>query len=117
MLTREKYGAQHHVVEDSGTSYVWTRQTLFLYEVPALFTRQSTLPYSPIALPTTDFQSSELVTFNLRNTIRWGISAATFWPSSSLMSQTSTLAPSLAKRRAIAAPNPELAPVVEAKDH
>jgi hypothetical protein len=87
------------------------RSTLFLYVVPALFTRISRRPNLVKAASTTDFQSSAFVTSALWKVKFDDSCATTFSPPTALMSETMTWAPSCAKRRAIAAPNPEPAPV------
>src|SRR5215469_14675698 len=82
--------------------------------MPALLTRISSLPCFCTVAATTAFQSSSFVTSRRMNSavpLARVISAATWRPSSSSMSATTTFAPSLAKRRAVAAPMPEAAPV------
>ena len=82
--------------------------------MPALFTRMSSFPYFCTVASTTAFQSSSLVTSRRMNSavpLARVMSAAIFLPSSSSMSAITTVAPSLAKRRAVAAPMPEAAPL------
>src|SRR5579872_2963660 len=85
--------------------------------MPALFTRMSSLPYFCPVVSTTFFQSASLVTSRCINSalpLVRVMSEATLRPSSSSVSAITTLAPSLAKRRAVAAPMPEAAPLTMA---
>ena len=82
---------------------------------PALFTRISSLPKLATVCWTRLRQLSSLVTSFCTNKARPPASAicdSTFLPSSSFMSATTTLAPSLPKSRASSAPMPRAAPVI-----
>src|ERR1700733_10800375 len=92
-----------------------SRSFVALPLMPALFTRMSSRPNARIVAPTTLFQPASSVTFSAMNTALPPaalILSATALPSSSSMSAMTTLAPSLPKRLAVAAPMPEAAPVM-----
>src|SRR5215471_3594217 len=78
--------------------------------MPALLTSTSSLPKCRVVAATAAAQLSSWVTSSASNRAEAPISAATCWPSCSNMSPITTLAPSRANIRAVAAPIPDAAP-------
>ena len=80
--------------------------------MPALLTRISRRPKRSTVAAITAFQLSSSVTSRRMNTAASPMAAATAWPSFSLRSATTTLAPSRASNIASALPMPLAAPVM-----
>src|SRR6266436_3636636 len=78
--------------------------------MPALLTSTSSLPKCLVVAATTAAQPSSLVTSSGSNRAAAPMAPATCRPSCSSMSAITTLAPSRANRRAVAAPMPDAAP-------
>src|SRR5438132_10986102 len=78
--------------------------------MPALLTSTSSLPKCRVVAATTAAQLSSLVTSSGSNRAEAPIPSATCRPSCSSTSAITTLAPSRANRRAVAAPMPDAAP-------
>src|SRR6266478_8392432 len=78
--------------------------------MPALLTSTSSLPKCRVVAATTAAQPSSLVTSSGSNRAAAPMASATCRPSCSSASAITTLAPSRANRRAVAAPMPDAAP-------
>src|SRR6266481_4943817 len=78
--------------------------------MPALLTSTSSLPKCLVVAVTTAAQSSSLVTSSGSNRAEAPMASAYWRPSCSSTSAITTLAPSRANRRAVAAPMPDAAP-------
>src|SRR5215467_2155754 len=78
--------------------------------MPALLTSTSSLPKCRVVAATTADQLSSLVTSSGSNRAAAPMPSATWRPSCSSTSPITTLAPSRANMRAVAAPMPEAAP-------
>src|SRR5499433_747612 len=78
--------------------------------MPALLINTSSLPNCLVVAPTTPAQLSSLVTSSSSNRAEAPMASATCRPSCSSTSATTTLAPSRANIRAVAAPMPDAAP-------
>ena len=85
-----------------------------LPETPALFTSTSSLPNCRVVSATTAAQLSSSVTSSRANRAAAPIASATCLPSCSITSAMTTLAPSRANIRAVAAPMPDAAPDIMA---
>lgn len=89
----------------------------FMRTTPALFTRMS-ICLNSCRVFLTSFSTSDFLETSHLMGIAWPfclvISLHTFWQPLRLMSETTTLAPSLASSMAIAAPMPRWAPVTMA---
>src|SRR5215831_12035389 len=82
--------------------------------MPALLTNTSSLPKCLVAAATTADQLSSLVTSSGSNRAEAPMASATCRPSCSNTSAITTLAPSRANMRAVAAPMPDAAPEMTA---
>src|SRR5581483_5819741 len=81
------------------------------FRIPALFTRTSTRPYSRSVSATRDSQPGSSVTSWCTKLTRSPSSSASVLPSSSRMSDATTVAPASCSRRTVQAPMPRLPPV------